>query len=334
MLVLLAVDNDTGLPRPHVLEVLLVLGLGGVELGELVALIVGSDIEGGEILLASDDESTLDDGVVVLSVDGSTTEDVLAGAFKTGEEAANQVVGHEGEGELIVVLVVDTPDGVLLEVEVVPEILEGIGGLAVGVLSLVLIKGERSTGEELKRVLGLGSLSRLIGGLSGGLSGGLRSGLGRLLLGLLGLLGGSVGQSGSVQEADLLSDSGEDGLAGDGLEPTGDVGVLLSPVLAVEVLEATGDDTGGEEISEGDALADEVGVAQEVLLNNLDSLSGGLGGVIDVLLVVGGVSEEGAVPRGQGAEDLLVEEGEPLQDGSVVLLSLAKESGLLVLGGN
>lgn len=330
MLVLLAVDNDTGLPRPHVLEVLLVLGLGGVELGELVALIVGSDIEGGEILLASDDESTLDDGVVVLSVDGSTTEDVLAGAFKTGEEAANQVVGHEGEGELIVVLVVDTPDGVLLEVEVVPEILEGIGGLAVGVLSLVLIKGERSTGEELKRVLGLGSLSRLIGGLSGG----LRSGLGRLLLGLLGLLGGSVGQSGSVQEADLLSDSGEDGLAGDGLEPTGDVGVLLSPVLAVEVLEATGDDTGGEEISEGDALADEVGVAQEVLLNNLDSLSGGLGGVIDVLLVVGGVSEEGAVPRGQGAEDLLVEEGEPLQDGSVVLLSLAKESGLLVLGGN
>lgn len=330
MLVLLAVDNDTGLPRPHVLEVLLVLGLGGVELGELVALVVGSDIEGGEVLLASDDESTLDDGVVVLSVDGSTTEDVLARALKTGEEAANQVVGHEGEGELIVVLVVDTPDGVLLEVEVVPEPLEGFGGLAVGVLSLVLIKGEGSTGKELKRVLGLGGLGRLASGLSGG----LRSGLGRLLLGLLGLLGRSVGQSGSVQEADLLSDSGEDGLAGDSLEPTGDVGVLLSPVLAVEVLEATGDDTGGEEISEGDTLADEVGVAQEVLLNNLDSLGGGLGGVVDVLLVVGGVSEEGAVPRGQGAEDLLVEEGEPLQDGSVVLLSLAKESGLLVLGGN
>lgn len=69
-----------------VVDELLVLGLLGVELGEGVALIVGSDIESRESLLSTDEESTLDDGVVGLSVYGSSTEKVLAATLKTSEE--------------------------------------------------------------------------------------------------------------------------------------------------------------------------------------------------------------------------------------------------------
>jgi hypothetical protein len=61
---------DNGLvPRPLVLDELLVLGVLGVELGELVALVVGSDIESGESILAADKENTLDDGGVGLAKD-------------------------------------------------------------------------------------------------------------------------------------------------------------------------------------------------------------------------------------------------------------------------
>jgi hypothetical protein len=66
--VLLAVDDDGLVPRPLVVDKLLVLSLGGVELGELVALVVGSDIESGESLLTTDEEGTLDDGLVGLAV--------------------------------------------------------------------------------------------------------------------------------------------------------------------------------------------------------------------------------------------------------------------------
>ena len=70
----LAVDGDRLVPGPHVVDELLVLLLGGVKLGELVALDIGSDIEGGDSFLATDDESTCDDGVVGLSVDRAGTE--------------------------------------------------------------------------------------------------------------------------------------------------------------------------------------------------------------------------------------------------------------------
>lgn len=334
-LVLLAVDGDALLPAPGVLNELSVLSLGGVELSELVALPVRGDIESGDVLLATDDESTLDNGVVVLAVDGSTSEDVLAGTLKTVVEAANQVVGHEGEGELIVVLVVNLPERPLLEVEVIPEELHGlVVVLDVGVLALPLIERERGAAESLKRVLGLGGSRSLIrsGGSSGGSGrGGLLLGL---LLGLLRLLGGSVGQSNGLEELDLLSNLGEDGLAADSVEPSGDSRVLLAPLLVEEVLEATGGNASSEEIGEGDALADKEGVLDEMLLNNSEVLLGNLDGLVDVLLVVGRVALEGAEPSNEGGEDLRVEEGHPLQDGSIVLLGLAEKSGLLVLGSD
>lgn len=133
----LAVDDDGLVPGPHVVDELPVLGLGGVELGEGVGLHVGGDIEGGLGLLATDNEGTTDDGVVGLTEDGTAAEDVLAAALETREEATDLVVAHEGEGELLVVLVVEAPDGVLVELAVLPEPGKGdLTGLLVGVLAL------------------------------------------------------------------------------------------------------------------------------------------------------------------------------------------------------
>ena len=65
---------------------------------------------------------------------------------------------------------------------------------------------------------------------------------------------------GSLDEGWCLGDGGEDGLCGDGLVPSDGVWVLRSPLLVEESLEAAGEESRGEEVSEGEALADEVGV--------------------------------------------------------------------------
>jgi hypothetical protein len=57
-----------------------------VELDELVALVVRSDIKGGKSLLATDQEDTSVDTSVVLSVDTLATKEVLAGSLKTSVE--------------------------------------------------------------------------------------------------------------------------------------------------------------------------------------------------------------------------------------------------------
>jgi SAM-dependent methyltransferase len=49
------------------------------------------DVESGEVVLTTDDEGTLDDGVVVLAVDGAAAEDVLAGGLETVEETTCDV---------------------------------------------------------------------------------------------------------------------------------------------------------------------------------------------------------------------------------------------------
>jgi hypothetical protein len=331
----LVLGLDGFVPGPHGLDKLLVLGVLGVELGELVRLDVGSDVEGRESLLTTDEEGTTNDGIVGGSVDGSSTEDVLAGALKTGEETADEVGGHEGHGELVVVLVVHSPERVLLEVDVLPEPGKGnLAGLLVGVLALEVVKSKGGAAESLDGVLGLGGSGSLIlvvvlGGSSLGL-GGL---LGLLSLGGSLLLGGLVGD-GLLNELELLGDVRVDGLVGDGGEPTGDVGVVAAPLLVEEVLEATGDDAGGEDVGKSEALTNEVGVGEEVVLEGTDGLGGGLLGILDGLFVVGVTANQRAEPATEGGEDLSVGKGHPSEDGSVVLLGLAEESGLLVLGGD
>lgn len=89
-LVGLAVDLDAALAGPLVLDELAVSLALGVELGEVVALVVGSDVEGGKSLLAADKEGTLDDGVVGDTVDGNDTKEVLAAGLEASEETTYQ----------------------------------------------------------------------------------------------------------------------------------------------------------------------------------------------------------------------------------------------------
>lgn len=312
--VLLAIDGDALLPAPAVLDKLAVGRIVGVELLEGVALVVRSDVEDGEVVLSTDDESTLDDGVVVLSVDGSASEDVLAGSLKTGVKTTNQVVGHEDQGKLLVVLVVDLPDGELVEGNGLPEVLHGLGGVVVGVVALEVIKSVAGLAKSLNGVLGLGRFSGLLVGGSGSGSG---SSGGSLLLGGRGGLGGDVGKGNLLEESRLVGHSRVDGLSSDGLVPTGGSGVGLLPSLVEEELEAAESDTSREEVSKGDALADEVGVVGEVLLEDVEDLGSLDSGLIDGLLVVDSTALEREVLFGKRVDDLGVEERQPLQDGGV-----------------
>jgi len=330
-LVLLARNLNGLVPCPLVVDKLAVLGLRGVELGELVAVDIGGDVESGESLLSADEEGTLDDRVVRLAVDRRSTEQVLAAGLETGEETTDEVGRHEGEGELVVVLVVNLVQRVLLKVGVLPEPGKGdLAGLLVGVLALQLVEDKSGAGKSLKGVLGLGGGGGLLlllnlFGLGGSLG----------LLGLGGglLLGGNV-LDGLLDELELGGNSRVAGGVVNGLVPTGDVGVLSTELLVEEVLEAAGEDAGGKQVGKSQTLTNEVGVGKEVLLEDVDGLEGSLGGVVNVLLVVGVAAEDGAEPAAKGTKDLGVGEREPLEDGGVVLLGLAEKAGLLVLGSN
>lgn len=83
---LLAINNDRGVPGPDVLDVLAVSLAVGVELVEVVALPVRSDIESRDGFLATDKEDTLVDTGVVGTVDTLAAEEVLAGSLKTSVE--------------------------------------------------------------------------------------------------------------------------------------------------------------------------------------------------------------------------------------------------------
>lgn len=323
----LAVNGDGNVLGPHILNELAVSLVGGVELGELVTLEVGADSESGLPLLATGHVGTVDDTVVVLAVDGLGTEEVLAGSLKTGLEATNQVVGHEGELELVVVTVVDLPERVLIGLEMLPEPGHGDGaGVLVGELALPVIKDESGLAKSLKGVLGLGGLSG--GGLGRGGSSSRGSGLG---LGLL--LRGDVLDH-LLSELGAGDDSLEGVLVDDGVVPPGGGGVGLAPGLVKDSGESAGKEGGSEDIGQSDTLTNKVGVGSEVGLEGSDGLEGNLGGLIDSLLVVGIETEQGAVPATELGQNLGVGEGQPAEDGSVVLLGLAEEGSLLVLGGD
>lgn len=175
----------------------------------------------------------------------------------------------------------------------------------------------------------LGLLLRLGLGLSSRSSSLGRS---RSSLGLL-LLGRSVLDS--LLSEDRAGDDGlERSLVDDGVVPSGDGNVLGAPSLVQNGSESAGEERGTEVIGEGDALTNQVGVGSEVLLKDGEGLVGSLDGIFNVLLVVGVKAQQRAVPGTELGEDLSVDEREPAEDGSVVLLGLAQESSLFVLGGH
>ena len=81
MLIGFAVNLNTLLPSPHVLEELFILRLLSIQLGKLVALEIGCHIESWLGFLASDDEGTFYDAVVGDAIDRSGAKDVFARGF-------------------------------------------------------------------------------------------------------------------------------------------------------------------------------------------------------------------------------------------------------------
>ena len=240
----------------------------------------------------------------------------------------NQVVGHEGKLELVVVLVVNLVQRELLGVVVLPEPRHnGRASVLVGVKTLEVLKVDgRSVAKSSKRVL------RLLGGLLGGLlSSGSRSGGSLGSLGLLLLLGRRVLDA-LLSEDGVRDDSLEDGLVDDSVVPPGDGGVLGAPFLVKDSSKSTEEEGGGEKVSQGNTLANEVGVGSEVRLEDTGGLQSSLGSLVDVLLVIAVEAKERTVPTTEAGQILSVDEGQPAEDGSVVLFGLTQKSGLLVLG--
>lgn len=97
-LVRLALELDRLIPAPLVLQIRLIFLLGVVQLGEFIAFIVGGNVEGWESFVTTDEEDTLDDGVVTCAKDGGGTEEVLAGAFESIEKTAYQEKISRGGG--------------------------------------------------------------------------------------------------------------------------------------------------------------------------------------------------------------------------------------------
>jgi hypothetical protein len=87
MRILLAVNGDARIPRPHLVNKLLILCLLGVELCELVALPIGGDVKGRRSLLSASEERTSDDGVVIRSVDAGGAKQELAAALEAVEKS-------------------------------------------------------------------------------------------------------------------------------------------------------------------------------------------------------------------------------------------------------
>lgn len=90
-LIRLSLHLNRLIPAPLVLQESLVLWLGGVKLGEFVALKVRGNIKGRESLIATDEEGTSDDGVVGSPIDGGGSKEILARGFETIEETAWEI---------------------------------------------------------------------------------------------------------------------------------------------------------------------------------------------------------------------------------------------------
>lgn len=325
----LAVDLNRLVPRPDILNKGLVLGLGDVKLGVVVRLPIRSNIKSRSKVLASDEESTNDTVIVVLTGNNSATKHVLGGSRETVEETTNKVVGHEGKGKLVVVLVSNLPEGPLLRLVVAPEPRESsLTGLLVGVDTLPLVKNELRLGEERKGV----DLLLLLGGLisSRGLLLGSRGSLGGSL-GLLLLLGGSV-LDGLLTELELSVVLSKSILLDQGREVSGKSGVGLDEVSSPDRVETTSKNGNDNEVSSSDTLTNKVSVLGKVLLQNV-SVGLSLGDTsINGLLVVGGAASDGEDGRSNSLPDILVGERSPLKNRGVVLLGGAKKGRLLQAG--
>lgn len=312
--------------------------MSGLNLGEVVGIVISGIIDFIRNLLTADEPVTRDGVVVVGTTDNHGTESVLVSAFKTSIESTDQVVGHESLGELIVVLVVSLPDGVTLGIVVFPEPLHGNIGIVVGVHALPGIHDEGGGRQEVKSTLGLGLRLGLISFLIGfGLL--LLLGLGLLLLlGLLGsrlllLLGGSILQ-GSFAKRDITVNSLEMGLVDNGVKVTVDVLVLSTELLVEDHLVGGNQRGNNADISEADLFANQVGLVEKDLVEDIHSALNSLNSSVNAGLEVGLVTHEGTEPSRQVVAKFIVREEDPLLDKGTLSGGGTEEISVLLVGGD
>lgn len=321
--------------------------MGRLDLGE----VVGFEISGvGNFLgdlLATNDKVTRDGIVVVGAGYDHAGESVLASKFKTGEETANEVVGHEDKSQLVVVFVVDAPDAEALRIyrkhdvrstsdgfkklqtltKVLPEPLHGNIGVVVAVLALPVIQLKVAGGKQVQLGLGLGCrlgfFSRLLL-LLGSLL------LRLFLLFLLLLLGRSVLQ-GSLAEDNVTKSFLEVLLVDDGEVVTGDVLVLVAEFLVKDELVGPYKRGDKADIGQGNVLTNEVGLGQQDLVEGIHGTLDSLNGGINVGLHVGHETHQGVQPTSNVSVDFVLGEKDPLHDKCLLNSIRAQKRGVFLL---
>lgn len=317
---------------------LLLLVLSGLNLGEVVGLVISGIIDFIRNLLTADYPVTRDVVVVGGTTDNHGTESVLVSAFKTSVETTDQVVGHEGLGKLIVVLVVSLPDGETLGIVVFPEPLHGNISIVVGVHALPGIHDEGGGRQKVKSTLGLGLRLGLISFLIGfGLL--LLLGLGLLLLlgllssSLLLLLGGSILQS-SFAKRDIAVNSLEVGLVDNGVEVTVNVLVLSTELLVEDHLVGVDQRGGNADISEADLFANQIGLVEKDLVEDIHSALDSLNSIVDAGLEVRTESHKGTKPTRPVVAKFIVSEEHPLLDKGTLSGGGTEEISVVLVGGD
>lgn len=86
-LIFLPLTLDRLIPAPLIIDKFPIFGFAGIKLGKFVALVVGCDVKGRQSLLATDDEGTLNNGIIFDAVNRGAAKDVLAGPFEAGEKS-------------------------------------------------------------------------------------------------------------------------------------------------------------------------------------------------------------------------------------------------------
>lgn len=250
-----------GLSAEKVLELLAVLLGVGVELDEVVLLVLSSGLikKSEALILTTEDPGTLGVEVAIsLLEEVHDSETVLLDSLGTVDETNELVISNVVLVPVLGVLVVDGIERPALLVEVGPEALStgeelGVVGASHGPDALNIIDLHGGLGELINGVDDLLSLLGLVL-LSG-------EGLGSLNVGVLG------------GELDLADDSSNVGLVDDGEEEAGEGGEHLLNDGAEEGGEGGDEGDGDEDIRDSEGVTSSEGVVDVVVVDDLEEIN-------------------------------------------------------------
>jgi hypothetical protein len=309
----------------------LVLSVGGISLapGVGVAVLAHLNREFRGTVSSTNHEDSVDLRVVVLTKGDDDTEGILAGRLETLDESTGQVGGHEHLGQVLVEEVVSEPDGPSIGLVVLPE--PGNDGTTdilqvVGVNALELLQVELGGGKQVQWVGGLLDGLLLIVVLLAGSSGG-SSGRGG---------GSSSGGRGGLGDEDLslgaqvqrTSNGSKVGLTNNGREPTDDIGEGLAELGIEDHAETCEERAAQDNIGEGDGLSNQIGVSQQVVVQDGQQLGQILLRGLSSGSVELEVAQDGVDPDTEGSIDLGAPVDPGINNGSLIGGSSIQDASL------